>query len=107
MLRPGEAAVAEAAREGWIATQALDGRARRIWQHNLTRQRQLVRSEEVEESLQLRPFAMVWWLPQVSFLVAVGREEAGLALDAEHNAIGLDVRKAGNHDSLDAPAEPP
>jgi hypothetical protein len=38
VLRPGEAAIAEAAREGWRATQALDGRARRVWQHNLSRQ---------------------------------------------------------------------
>jgi hypothetical protein len=39
MLRPSEAAVAETTREGWIATQALDGRTRRSWQHhNLTRQ---------------------------------------------------------------------
>lgn len=42
----------------------------------------------------------------MSFLAAAGGEEAGLALDAEHHAMGLEVQKTGRHDPLDIPAIP-
>jgi len=97
MLRPGEAPIAEAALVARVAAQGLDRLAGPIRECDLAGLLELVRGEEVEQRPQLRSPTEMRWLPEVSILADAGRQEAGVALDAEQDTVGRVVIEASRH----------